>query len=93
MSASSVMGRLKPIFTNVGIPAELLCKDILLYQELKLDSVEIVEISLGIKHEFAVNVKLETKPDMTLSHLCDYIEAAMCEKCSIEKSGKVSSHV
>lgn len=78
------MGRLKPIFTDVGIPAELLCKDILLHQELKLDSVEIVEISLGIKQEFAVNVRLETTPDMTLSKLCDCIESAMCETCAPE---------
>jgi len=84
MSASSVMGRLKPIFTDVGIPAELLCKDISLHRELKLDSVEVVEISLGIKQEFSVNVKLETNPDMTFGNLCDCIESAMCEPAICE---------
>ncbi|MEM9809357.1 MAG: phosphopantetheine-binding protein [Cyanobacteria bacterium P01_D01_bin.56] len=77
MDIQEVMGALRAIFADLGISAESLDGDTLLYEDLQLDSTETVEISLGLKRRLGVGVKLESRQDMTLAQVCGLIEAAM----------------
>ncbi|NEO98556.1 MAG: acyl carrier protein [Symploca sp. SIO2E9] len=71
------MDTLKAILVDLGIPVESVHKDTLLCKDLQLDSTETVEISLGLKRQLGVNVKLEAREDMTLAQVCNLIEAAV----------------
>ena len=71
------MDALKAILADLGISVESLHGDTLLYKDLQLDSTETVEVSLGLKRRLGVSVKLESRRDMTLSQVCDLIEAAI----------------
>ncbi|NEO31113.1 MAG: acyl carrier protein [Symploca sp. SIO3C6] len=71
------MDALKTILVDLGIPVESVNKDTLLRKDLQLDSTETVEISLGLKRQLGVNVKLEAREDMTLAQVCNLIEAAV----------------
>ncbi|MFG6101420.1 acyl carrier protein [Leptothoe sp. EHU-05/26/07-4] len=77
MDIQEVMDALKAILADLGITAEPLDRDTLLYKDLQLDSTETVEVSLGLKRKLGVSVKLESRQDMTLAQVCDLIEAAM----------------
>lgn len=79
MNTNKVMDTLKAILTDLGIPEELLHQDTLLHKDLQLDSTEIVEVSLGLKRQFGVNVKLESRQDMTLAQVCSSLEAAILD--------------
>ncbi len=71
------MDTLKSILTNLGIPEASLHQDTRLRQDLQLDSTETVEVALGLKRQLGVRVKLESRQDMTLTQVCDQVEAAM----------------
>ncbi|MBD2309024.1 acyl carrier protein [Chroococcidiopsis sp. FACHB-1243] len=71
------MNTLRSILIDLGIPEETLSEDTLLNQDLQLDSVETVEIALGLKRKLGVNVKLETRQDMTLAQVCNTVKAAI----------------
>lgn len=73
----NVMNTLRSILIDLGIPEETLSEDTLLNQDLQLDSVETVEIALGLKRKLGVNVKLETRQDMTLAQVCNTVKAAI----------------
>jgi acyl carrier protein len=73
----SVMDILKSILINIGIPEELIREDTLLHKDLQLDSVEVVEIALGLKRTLGVNVKLESRQDMTLAQVCNTVQEAI----------------
>ncbi|WP_238178492.1 acyl carrier protein [Calothrix sp. 336/3] len=75
----SVMGILKLILLNLGIPEELIRENTLLHKDLQLDSVEVVEIALGLKRTLGVNVKLESRQDMTLSQVCNTVQEAIAQ--------------
>lgn len=72
-----VMITLKSILINLGISEESLDEDTLLYKDLQLDSVEIIEIALGLKRQLGVNVKLETRQDLTLAQVCNRVKSAI----------------
>ncbi|MEM9538577.1 MAG: acyl carrier protein [Cyanobacteria bacterium P01_E01_bin.42] len=71
-----VKSTLKEILTNLGIAEELLRDDARLHRDLQLDSTEIVEISLALKRQLGVVVKLETRQDKTLAEVSQAIESA-----------------
>jgi acyl carrier protein len=73
----NVMDTLKSILIDLGIPEELLDEDTLLHKDLQLDSVETVEIALGLKRKLGVNVKLETRQDITIAQVCNTVKAAI----------------
>ncbi|MCL1471392.1 acyl carrier protein [Argonema antarcticum] len=77
MSIPKTMDTLKAILANLGIPEESLHQDTLLRDNLQLDSVETVQISLELKRRLGVNVRLETRRDITLAEVCNLVEAAM----------------
>lgn len=77
MNTSKVMDSLRSILANLGIPEELLHDDTLLYEDLQLDSTEIVEVALQLKRLLKINIKLEGRQDMTLAQVCNKIEASL----------------
>ncbi|MBE7384667.1 MAG: acyl carrier protein [Leptolyngbya sp. SIO1E4] len=77
MDIQEVMDVLKAILVDLGISAESLHEETLLYKDLQLDSTETVEVSLGLKRRLGVSVKLESRQDMTLIQVCGLIEAAV----------------
>jgi len=77
MDTLNVMNTLKKILIDLGIPEELLHPDALLSKNLQLDSVETVEIALGLKRTLGVNIKLEAWQNMTLAQVCKMIEEAI----------------
>ena len=87
-----MMDTLKVILTDLGIPEELIHQDALLREDLQLDSTETVEISLALKRQLGVNVKLEGRQDITLTQLCNRVEAAMFSACE-EMQAKSASGV
>ena len=90
METIKVMDTLKVILTDLGIPEELIHQDALLREDLQLDSTETVEISLALKRQLGVNVKLEGRQDMTLAQLCNRVEAAMSSACEEMQAKSVS---
>ena len=80
MNTSKAMDILKAILADLGIPKESLHNDALLYEDLQLDSTEIVEIALGLKQQLGISVKLEGRQDMTLAQVCHKIKAALLAK-------------
>ncbi|MCV3216652.1 acyl carrier protein [Plectonema radiosum NIES-515] len=75
----SVMNTLKSILLNLSIPEEFIREDTLLHKDLQLDSVEVVEIALGLKRTLGVNVKLESRQDMTLAQVCNTVKEAIAQ--------------
>lgn len=77
MDTSKAMDTLRAILADLGIPEESLHHDALLHKDLQLDSTEIVEISLGLKRQLGVSVKLEGRQDITLAQVYNRVEAAL----------------
>jgi acyl carrier protein len=77
MDTLNVMNTLKKILIDLGIPEESLHQDALLSKNLQLDSVETVEIALGLKRTLGVNIRLEALQNMTLAQVCKMIEEAI----------------
>ncbi|MBE9170030.1 acyl carrier protein [Pleurocapsales cyanobacterium LEGE 06147] len=80
MNIVKSMNTLKEILRELGISPEFIQPNSLLYQDLQLDSTEIVEISLALKRKLGIKVKLETRQDKTLAEVCSLIESAMSKK-------------
>jgi len=72
-----VIDALKDILLDLGISEESIKDTALLRKDLQLDSTETVEISLGLKRRLGVNVKLESRKDITLAEVCDMVDKAM----------------
>ena len=72
-----VIDALKDILLDLGIPEESITDTALLRKDLQLDSTETVDISLGLKRRLGVNVKLESRKDMTLAEVSEMIGKAM----------------
>ena len=68
---------LSEILQDIGIPKESLRDDAFLHRDLQLDSTEVVEISLALKRQLGVKVKLETRRDRTLVEVSQEIEKAL----------------
>jgi acyl carrier protein len=77
MDECDVMNTLKAILIELGIPVEALHERTHLRRDLKLDSTETVEVSLGLKRRLGVSIKLETRQDLTLAQVCSLIESAL----------------
>ena len=75
-----VKNTLEAILKNLGISEELLRDDAWLHRDLQLDSTEIVELSLALKRQLGVAVKLETRQDKTLAQVCRAIESARSDR-------------
>lgn len=86
MDTLNVMNTLKTILSDLGIPEESLHEDTLLCKHLQLDSVETVEIALGLKRKLGVKVKLEALQDMTLAQVCNMVEGAIAPLPAQEKT-------
>lgn len=72
-----VMDVLKEILVELGIPENSITENTLLYKDLKLDSTETVDISLGLKRQLGVNIKLESRKDLTLGEVCEMVNNAL----------------
>ncbi|MBR8836541.1 MAG: acyl carrier protein [Stigonema ocellatum SAG 48.90 = DSM 106950] len=73
MDTLSVMKTLKGILTDLGVEEELLHENTYLHRDLHLDSIETVELALGLKRRLGVNVKLEARHDRTLAQICNLV--------------------
>lgn len=70
METSKVMETLKAILVDLGIPPTSLAEETLLYGHLRLDSVETVRLSLELKRQLGIDLKLGTRQDITLAQIC-----------------------
>jgi acyl carrier protein len=75
MNHLEVMDTLKAILVDLGIPEASLCENTLLYGHLKLDSIEAVQLSLQLKRQLGIELKLGTRQDMTLAQICHLTKA------------------
>lgn len=80
MVAVKTFETLREIIYELGIPDELICLNASIYQDLQLDSTEIVEIALVLKRRLGIKIKLETRQDKTLAEICSLIESAKSEQ-------------
>jgi acyl carrier protein len=76
MEHVEVLDSLKAILADLGIPAESLCENTLLYAHLGLDSVETVKLVLELKRRLGIDLKLGGRQDLTLAQICQLVEAA-----------------
>ncbi len=72
-----VIDALKDILIDLGIDEESITDQALLRKDLQLDSTETVEISLGLKRRLGVNIKLESRKDMTLAEVGNMVDQAL----------------
>ncbi len=79
MDAKPTINALASILEELGIPADSIKPGSFLYKDLQLDSTEVVEVSLALKRQFDVRVKLETRQDKTLAELCTLIDLARAQ--------------
>lgn len=75
MNELKVMDTLRAILEELGIPKESLREDTLLYEQLGIDSVEVIQLSLELKRRLGIDVKIGTRNDMTLAEICHLAEA------------------
>ena len=80
MNAQQTMNVLMDILDELGIPADRLKPNSFLYEDLQLDSTEIIEVSVALKQKFGVKIKLETRQDKTLSEVCNLISKSVSEE-------------
>ncbi|MEH2080287.1 MAG: acyl carrier protein [Nostoc sp.] len=68
------MDTLKIILTDLGVAEEFIHEDTCLRRDLQLDSMETVEVALGLKRKLGINIKLGNEQDVTLAQLCNLVE-------------------
>lgn len=73
----TVMDTLKAILVGFGIPEDTIAQDTLIHAHLGLDSVETVKLSLELKREFDLDLKLGTRKDLTLAEICQMVVAPL----------------
>ena len=73
----TVMDTLKAILVGLGIPEDAIGEDTLIHAHLGLDSVETVKLSLELKREFDLDLKLGTRKDLTLAEICQMVVAPL----------------
>ena len=79
MIAQQTIDNLMDILGRLGVPPDKLKLDSFLYKDLQLDSTETVEVSLALKRQLGVRIKLETRRDKTLAEICNLIDLSMSE--------------
>jgi acyl carrier protein len=70
---------LKDVLIELGFADEELTDTTSIRQDLQLDSTETVDISLGLKRRLGINIKLESRQDMTLAQVSDQIQIAIAQ--------------
>ena len=73
---------LKDVLMDLGFDEEELTDTASIRQDLQLDSTETVDISLGIKRRLGINIKLESRQDMTLAEVSEKITQAVAQSSS-----------
>jgi acyl carrier protein len=73
---------LQAVLIDLGFSAEELTDTASIRQDLQLDSTETVDISLGLKRRLGINIKLESRQDMTLAEVSEKIAQAVSESSS-----------
>jgi acyl carrier protein len=68
------------ILCELGIESTAISDSVTLGDELELDSTDAVEVSLGLKRRFRVEVKVQVKGDHTVADLRDAVVAAIQEQ-------------
>jgi acyl carrier protein len=71
------MDTLTEILLELGITKSEISESAFLRKDLQLDSTETVQISLELKRRLDVNVKLESRQDLTLGQVCEKIDQAL----------------
>jgi acyl carrier protein len=64
------------ILCELGVEPDAISDTATLGDELELDSTDAVEVSLGLKRRFQVEVKIHVKGDHTVGDLHDAVQAA-----------------
>jgi len=67
---------IKEILVDLGIEEEKIYASAYLRKDLELDSTETVEIALELKRRFGVEVKLESRQDLTVAQMCALVDQA-----------------
>jgi acyl carrier protein len=65
------------ILSDLGVEPQAIRDDATLGDGLELDSTDAVEVSLGLKRRFGVEVKIQVKGDHTVADLRDAVLAAL----------------
>ena len=78
----TAMDTLKAILVSFGIPEDTIREDTLIHAHLGLDSVETVKLSLELKREFDLDLKLGTRKDITLAEICQMTAAPLPARSS-----------
>jgi acyl carrier protein len=71
------------ILCELGIESTAISDSVTLGDELELDSTDAVEVSLGLKRRFRVEVKVQVKGDQTVADLRDAVVAAIQEQAMV----------
>ncbi|PSB52239.1 acyl carrier protein [Chamaesiphon polymorphus CCALA 037] len=69
------MDAIETILVGLGIPEDTIREDTLIHAHLGLDSVETVKLSLELKRQFDLDLKLGTRKDLTLAEICQMVVA------------------
>jgi len=75
--AESARMVLKAILVDIGIDEGAITPSASLRKDLKLDSTETVDVALEVKRRLGVEVKLESKMELTVSDVCALIAGAV----------------
>ncbi len=67
------------VLVDLGFEEEELTDSASIRQDLQLDSTETVDISLGLKRRLGINIKLESRKDMTLAEVSEKIAQAVAQ--------------
>ncbi len=73
---------LKKVLIDLGFEEAELSDTASIRQDLQLDSTETVDISLGLKRRLGINIKLESRQDMTLAQISEKIVQAVDQSSS-----------
>lgn len=77
-----VYEKLKDIIVDLGIPEEEIHESAYLKRDLALDSTETVQISLELKKQFGVQIKIASLDDKTLKDICLQVQSELDEQKS-----------
>ncbi len=70
------------ILCDLGVEPAAIRDNATLGDELELDSTDAVEVSLGLKRRFQVEVKTQVKGDHTVASLRDAVLAALAARAA-----------
>ena len=71
MTSEQVAGALAGALTELGIEEEAIRPEVRLHEDLGLDSMEMVQVSLDLSRRFGVRVRLEHRDNGTFLDACD----------------------